>query len=138
MPKTQPSDSFESIRAAQTNGANYDLDTDDIISRLEKWKTHCEFRVTSAGFDNIEIEFISLPEDMNAFARDLYEFCPDLVDQGTGCLHEMIELAEETGEDIDSKIQELIEGIDFEDEDYGVEILKREVQRDKRVQLWWD
>jgi hypothetical protein len=138
MPETTPDDPFASIRAAKTNGANYDLDTDDIISRLEKWKSLCNFRVTGAGFDTVDIEFDTLPEDMDAFSRDMYEFCPDLVDQGTGCLHEMIELAEETGEDLDPKMQELIKGVDFEDEDYGVEILKREIQRDKRVKLWWD
>lgn len=138
MPETAPDDSFASIRAAKTNGANYELETDDIISRLKKWKSLCNLRVTGAGSDTVDIEFDTLPEDMDAFARDLYEFCPDLVDQGTGCLHEMIEMAEETGEDLDPKMQELIKGVDFEDEDYGVEILKREIQRDKRVKLWWD
>ena len=34
--------------------------------------------------------------------------------------------------------KELIEGVDFEDEDYGLEILKRELQRDQKVMLWWD
>jgi hypothetical protein len=35
-------------------------------------------------------------------------------------------------------VAELIEGVDFEDENYGVEILKRELQRDQKVDLWWD
>ena len=75
---------------------------------------------------------------MDAFAQDLYSFCPDLVDQGTGCVHEMVEMLEETGEELTDNIREMIEGIDFTDEKYGVEILKREIQKRKKVILWWD
>jgi Domain of unknown function (DUF4253) len=35
-----------------------------------------------AGQDWIEAEFASYPEDWLAFANDVYEFCPDVVDQG--------------------------------------------------------
>jgi hypothetical protein len=80
----------------------------------------------------------TLPKDMDAFVRDLYEFCPDLVDQGTGCVHEMVEMMEETGEELEPEMKELIKGVDFSDENYGLEILKREIQRTPRVTLWWD
>ena len=75
---------------------------------------------------------------MDAFVRDLYEFCPDLVDQGTGCVHEMVEAMEETGEELNPEMKALIEGVDFSDENYGLEILKREIQRTPSVTLWWD
>ena len=86
----------------------------------------------------MDIQFETLPKDMDAFARDLYEFCPDLVDQGTGCLHEFLDVVDETGEALTSESKQLIEGVDFTDENYGVEILKREIQRNKKVTLWWD
>lgn len=35
-------------------------------------------------------------------------------------------------------MQKLIEGVDFEDENYGLEILKREIQQQMGVSLWWD
>jgi len=35
-------------------------------------------------------------------------------------------------------MQKLIEGVDFGDESYGLEILKREIQREMSVKLWWD
>jgi hypothetical protein len=71
---------------------------------------------------------------MDAFVRDVYDFCPDLVDQGTGCVAEMIE---EMGE-VPPEMQKLVEGVNLEDEDYGLEILKREIQMRKNVTLWWD
>jgi hypothetical protein len=127
-------DPFARIRRAGTAAPNYDLDTADIIARLTKWQSLCAFIVTRAEPDAVEIAFTTLPADMDAFARELYDFCPDLVDQGTGCVREMLE----TMDDPSPETKALIEGVDFDDEDYGVEILKREVQREKGVTLWWD
>jgi len=126
------------IREQQTSAPNFDLDTNAIVAELKRWKTLCSFRVTEAEGDRATIEFDTLPRDMDSFVKDLYRFCPDLVDQGTGCVAEMVEMAGETGEGIPAGMQELIEGIDFEDENYGLEILKREIQRGKKVMLWWD
>jgi uncharacterized protein DUF4253 len=131
-------DPFAAVRQAGTGAPNFDIDNTAIIDRLKKWQSLCSFVVKSAEGDRVEIEFTTLPDDMDAFARDLYDFCPDLVDQGTGCVHEMLEMAEELGEEIDPAMAKLIEGIDFSDENYGVEILKREVEQRKSVVLWWD
>ncbi|EEF60831.1 DUF4253 domain-containing protein [Pedosphaera parvula] len=138
MAEARNQDPFALIREAQTNGANFDLDTDAIIARLTQWQSLCSFRVVRAEYDTVEIEFDTLPKDQDAFARELYEFCPDLVDQGTGCMAELLELAEESGQPIAPETQKLIEGVDFEDENYGIEILKREVEQGKKVTLWWD
>lgn len=40
--------------------------------------------------------------------------------------------------DLPPNMLKLIEGIDFEDENYGIEILKREIEQRKELQLWWD
>ncbi len=138
MAKKSSDDSFAAIREAATGGPNYDLDTNAIIERLTKWQSLCDFTVKSAEGDRVDIEFTTFPKDMDAFVRDLYEFCPDLVDQGTGCMHEMLEAMEEMGEEITPELQKLIEGVDFSDENYGLEILKRELLQKKSVQLWWD
>lgn len=132
------SDPFTVIRRAKSCGPNYGLDTDAIIARLTSWQTLCSFIVTGAEGDTVEIKFETLPQDMDAFVRDLYEFCPDLVDQGTGCLHEFLELADETGEEITPEMKKLTEGVDFSDENYGLEILKRELHLRKNLTLWWD
>lgn len=138
MAKKSSDDSFVAIREAATGGPNYDLDTNAIIERLTKWQSLCNFTVTGAGRDTVDIEFKTFPEDMDAFVKDLEEFCPDLVAQGTGCMHEMLEAMEEMGEEITPELQQLIEGVDFSDENYGLEILKRELLQKKGVQLWWD
>src|SRR5215469_9635593 len=110
-------DAFDLIRKAETDACNFDMGTDDIIARLQQWQALCKFQVVSAEHDTVNIKFETLPADMDAFVKDLYDFCPDLVDQGTGCVAEMVEEMDE----VPPAMQKLIEGIDFEDENYGLE-----------------
>jgi hypothetical protein len=131
-------DAFAAVRQACTSAPNFGMDTADIIDHLMKWQSLCSFVVKEATGDSIEIEFVKLPSDMDSFIRDLYKFCPDVVDQGTGCVHEMLESLEEIGEELDPEMAKLIEGIDFSDENYGLEILKRQIEQNKAISLWWD
>jgi Domain of unknown function (DUF4253) len=133
-----PDDPFGAIRAAGTDGVNYDLLTEDIVARLKQWQSLCEFRVIAAQRDAVEIEFVTLPKDMNAFARELYDFCPDLVEQGTEGVAGTLELMKTAGRKPSKAMQKLIKGVDFDDKDFGIEILKRMVQQTKNVRLWWD
>ncbi|HEX7653336.1 MAG TPA: DUF4253 domain-containing protein [Verrucomicrobiae bacterium] len=131
-------DIFEPLRQAGTNGANFDLDTEAVIKHLQHWQTLCQFTLAKATGDSVYLNFQTLPADMTAFARDVYAFCPDLVDQGTGCVHEMVESMADMGEPISPAMQKLIEGVDFSDPEYGLEILKREIIMKKSLTLWWD
>lgn len=137
-PQNATNDPLAAVRDADTCAPNFELDTNAIIAELAKWQSLCEFKVTGAKGDRVDIEFTTLPKDMDTFVRDLYAFCPDLVDQGTGCVHEIVEAMEDVGEDLDPTMAKLIEGIDFSDENYGLEILKRELVQRKSVTLWWD
>jgi hypothetical protein len=138
MTKKPAKNPFDPIRKTGTGAPNYGLDTNAIIERLTKWQSLCSFSVTGAKGDTVDIEFATLPKDMDAFVKDLYEFCPDLVDQGTGCLHEFIGVMEEEGKELTPQMKKLIEGVDLEKDDYGLEILKREIQQHKNLKLWWD
>ena len=35
-------------------------------------------------------------------------------------------------------VRALVEGIDFRDEDFGLQILQRDLRATRRVALWWD
>lgn len=131
-------DPFAAVRAAGTSAPNFEMDNAAIIARLTQWRSLCSFEVTGAESDTVDIVFKTLPKDVDAFIRDMYDFCPDLVDQGTGCVHEMIEVMEESGEPLSPELEKLIQGIDFSDENYGLEILKREIVQKMEVSLWWD
>lgn len=134
MSQPTPDDPFRALRDAGTSAGNYDLDTDGIIARLEQWHSICNFRVVGASGDKVDIEFQSLPTDMDKFVRDVYELCPDLVDQGTRDMLDMIGSAD----DVPPHMQWLVEGLDLSDPDAPLEILKRQIKRKMKLILWWD
>ena len=127
-------ESLEVVRNAQTEAPNFNLDTEQIVARLKEWQAICTLRVVGADVDSVDIEFDTLPKDMDDFVEELCDFCPDVVDHGIASIRDMIE---EMGE-APADIQQLIEGLDLEDEESGLEILKREIKLKKRVTLWWD
>jgi len=78
-----------------TNGTNYDIGTDRIIAHLGEWDRRYGMTLLGAGDDCVEVELARAPSDWGALAREVYEFCPDVVDQGA----ETVEaLAAEMGE----------------------------------------
>jgi hypothetical protein len=129
---------FAKLRQMETNGANYDLDTEDIIAHLKAWQSLCSFRIVDAKHDTVVVEFESLPADLDAFVRELYEFCPDLVDQGAECLPDLIDEQVKKGRPVPAELESLVEGVDFQNEDFGLEILKRQLQQQPKLTLWWD
>ena len=126
------------MEAEGTNGANYDLDTDAIIAKLRDWDTRLGIAVSEITAVSMVVKFERLPDDTGALAEEVYDFCPDTVDQHWGCVAEMVEMAEETGEEVPEHIASLIGGVDFSDERYGVELLRRDLVARRTVDLWWD
>lgn len=91
-------DQFELLKILQTNGDNYDISNDDVISKLKQWNNYYPFSIVGAGFDWIEANFTVLPsnQDLKSLVQEMYEFCPDTVEQGTGSIEELIEEIKET------------------------------------------
>jgi hypothetical protein len=129
---------LDELNSKQTNGCNYDVSTEDIIARLQQWDAKYGIETTDIEHDAVTVSFATVPDDTRPLADEIYEFCPDTVDQHFGCMEELLDAAEEMGEEIDPAIAELVEGIDYQSEDYGVMLLARALKRDKIVQLWWD
>ncbi len=77
-------DRFEILRVMQTGGYNYDIMPKDVQERLHDWDGRFGIEIIGAGPDWAQMEFKGRPDDMEAFAKEVYEFCPDIVDQGTG------------------------------------------------------
>jgi len=87
-------DHYDILRAVQTDGANYDILNEDIIAKLKEWEKQCEFEIVGAGGDWLEGRFVKMPRNMDAFAAEVYEFCPDVVEQGAGDVHALaVEMA---------------------------------------------
>jgi hypothetical protein len=81
-------DPDEIVRLCHTGGENYGVSNRDILARLDAWRKLCEFDVVGAARDWVALQFSRLPERMAEFAVEVYKFCPDTVDQGTGLSRE--------------------------------------------------
>jgi len=131
-------DKYAELREKQTNGANCDIHTEDIIGQLRRWDEKCDFTIGEVGFDRVELTITRLPDDLDTFVGEIYKICPDTVEQGFGCVADEIEMYEETDQEIPEHLQDLVRGVDLEGEDYGLELMKRSLQKSPRIVLWWD
>lgn len=84
-------DQFEIIRHAKADAPNFDLTNEDIIKKLEQYHKESGIKINHAESDTIGFDLLALPDNLEAFANDLYEFCPDLVDQGSGDVSSLVE-----------------------------------------------
>jgi hypothetical protein len=76
----------DAIQAMGTNGINYDIGPEKVSQQLAAWDARYGLVLEGAGFGWFEASFTRPPADMVAFAREVYAFCPDVVDQGTGAV----------------------------------------------------
>jgi hypothetical protein len=83
-------DQYDILRVMHTDGDDYDISNEDVIERLKDWEKSSPFDIIGADNDWVEIEFKTLPQDLKAFAEEVYDFCPDAVDQGPGSVSGLI------------------------------------------------
>ena len=65
-----------------TNGDNYEIGTAGVIAWMKELEMEQPFVLTGIGFDYMEGRFLTPIKDANGLARRMYQFCPDIVDQG--------------------------------------------------------
>jgi hypothetical protein len=82
-------DQFDILRVMQTNGENDDLSHEEIIEQLREWEQQYPFEIIGAENDWVELELKTVPKDLMSFAEDVYDFCPDAVDEGAGTVKEL-------------------------------------------------
>jgi hypothetical protein len=69
-----------------TDGNNSEISCEMVASRIGDWDKRFGLVVWAAGGGGLDAEFEQQPVDMYAFAQEVYEFCPDVVNQGTGAV----------------------------------------------------
>ncbi|MDX5468510.1 MAG: DUF4253 domain-containing protein [Bacteroidota bacterium] len=73
---------YAALKFEGTNGHNYGITTDSLIKKLEYWNNNTlKMLVVGAQFDYVQLRIIQEPTDWEAFAKEVYAFCPDAVDQ---------------------------------------------------------
>ena len=80
-------DKYAVMAAMETNGDNYSIGTAGVIAWLKELEPEQPFIMTGIGFDYMEGFFTTPVKDPKALAKRMYQFCPDIVDQGTGSVN---------------------------------------------------
>jgi hypothetical protein len=75
-------DKYAVIAAMGTNGDNYRIGTAGVIAWMQELEREQAFVLTGIGFDYMEGSFTSPVKDPLGLAKRMYQFCPDIVDQG--------------------------------------------------------
>jgi hypothetical protein len=81
LPTTDP---YAVMALMDTNGDNYNIGTDGVIAWMKELQQEQPFILTGIGFDYMEGYLTSPVKDPDALAKRMYQFCPDIVDQGIG------------------------------------------------------
>jgi hypothetical protein len=82
---------FDVLRVARSDAVNYDMGTEDLVRKLQSYDDAFGIDIIHAETDTIEFDLVGNPTSFSDFAADLYEFCPDIVDQGVGTVEELEE-----------------------------------------------
>jgi len=69
-------------------GSSFIQNETEIYYESETGKYH--YGIFSTGCDWVEVVFVNPSYNMITFAKELYEFCPDIVDQGTGNIESLV------------------------------------------------
>ena len=77
-------DQFDILKIRGTNAANHNHDEKWVMELAKSIHAKFPFEIIGADQDWFEAKFIEPPTDWLAFAQELYEVCPDIVDQGSG------------------------------------------------------
>jgi hypothetical protein len=125
---------LDPIKQYQTNGINYDVTTEDIIKKLQDWDKLFGIQISDISYDQVTVFFQKLPDNLAEMAMEIYEFCPDVIDQGFGCMDDMLTMIPE----IDEQTKALLEGVDMDNPDFGLKILENALKIEQKVTLWWD
>jgi len=82
-------DKFDILRTAQSNGLNFNLTTKLVIDKLQKWDELYDIDIWQAETDTIQLKLKTLPKNITRLSHEIYKFCPDIVDQGSGDINDI-------------------------------------------------
>jgi len=77
-------DKYAVMLAMGTNAANFDKGPVEVVEELRAIEQEQPFELTHITFDRLEGRWTTPIKNPGRFAKRLYQFCPDIVDQGVG------------------------------------------------------
>ncbi|PKB43055.1 uncharacterized protein DUF4253 [Cellulophaga sp. RHA19] len=88
-------DKFDILKTQKTDGINFGIENKDVIEKLKVWDKKYGIEILGADYDWVDLTFNTDIIDIAAFAAEVYDFCPDSVDQGVGQISELERIIKE-------------------------------------------
>ena len=88
-------DQYELIELIGTDGVNEDVTTEDIITQMKAWDEQVGFEIIYVDYSGIDAHIDHMPEDPDAFAEEVFDFCPWIIEEEFSSKHEYLEELEE-------------------------------------------
>lgn len=79
-------DKFEILKQIGTDGINFDITNDSLISIIKEFDKKYSIDLIGASGDWCDFAIQREPDDWMQLAREVYKVCPDVVEQGTGTI----------------------------------------------------
>ena len=83
-------DQFQLVSLIGTDGVNYDIYNTDIVKKLKEWGSEIDLTLEVVDVDRVQGYFKHLPSPPIKFTREVYAFCPDVIEQGYGDMEQMV------------------------------------------------
>ena len=84
-------DKYDAVALHHTNGCNYDVGTGYIIEWLQNLEQEQPFILTCIANDTLSGRFLNPVQDSQKLAEEMYDICPDIVDQGCESVERLVE-----------------------------------------------
>ena len=93
VPQTDP---LEVIRMVGTTPYNYGLSNADVIEWFRQRQQEFDFYITVVDEDRLEANILTEPESYEALGKAIYEFCPDVIEQGHDDMKSLVDFLKES------------------------------------------
>ncbi|TRZ45122.1 DUF4253 domain-containing protein [Robertkochia solimangrovi] len=81
---------YDILKIMNTQGPNYDVTNEQVITKVKKWDEKVGLKIIVADEARVEAFISKLPDDLLNFTQEIYELCPDVIEQGYSDMDEMI------------------------------------------------
>ncbi len=124
-------DKLAPLRIRRTEAYNFELENADIVAKFDAWDKAYGASILGADYDWVTVKLDRLPKELKSFAGEVFDFCPDVVKQGTGPAYDAMD--DRTLADAGYTLE-----AGMETEEGGLAMLAQDIARTKVLSLWWD